>query len=67
MRSAKESLKLSELKALIQARRGAGASFAELGISASHVSYPYGAAVRRIAAQRLREADGERIDLLNQK
>lgn len=71
MRNPKQDAEISELEALIHARRGAGATFValsrELGLSASYVSDLYQAAAGKLAAQRLRRAGGRRIDFLDRR
>lgn len=70
MRNLKAGSELSELEALIHARRDAGATFVTLGrelnLSSSYVSGLYRVAAKKLAAQRVCDR-GRRIDFLSRE
>ena len=66
----RRGFKLSDLEAFVHGRYGTGATFAalgrELGLSASYVSVVHQAALRKLAALRLRR-EGRRINFLSRE
>ena len=70
MRNPKAGVALSDLEALIHARRDAGATFVALGrelsLSVSYVSSLYQVAARKLAAQAQRRA-GRRSNFLSRE